>query len=216
MIAVYTALFGNYDTVLEPRFDSVPFVLFTDQDIKSPGWDVRRVKRPHPDTRYASRYYFDQSHLAMPGCEYTIMHGANAVLTMAPGKIIEFLPSSLDIIACFAHPHRQNVYEESVACIRWHKDDATVVEGQMKRYEREGFRRARDIKLSACTLLVRRNTPRLREFEAMWWEEVKAGSCRDQLSFDYCRWKLGIDVAYIPGDLYRRGDIIKFEKHRGR
>lgn len=214
MIGIYTALFGPYDTVLEPRFDSVPFVLYTDQDIKSPGWDVRRVKRPHPDARYASRYYFDQSHLAMPGCEYTIMHGANAVLTMAPEKLIEFLPPGIDI-ACFAHPHRETVYEEAAACVRWHKDSKDTIDKQMRGYEHDGFPE-KDTRLSACTLLVRRNTPRLREFEAMWWGEVRAYSCRDQLSFDYCRWKLGIEVAYIPGSPYRRGDIIKFEKHRGR
>ena len=38
----------------------------------------------------------------------------------------------------------------------------------------------------------------LAAFEAFWWNEVKNGSCRDQLSFDYARWKLDMPIHYLP------------------
>lgn len=200
VIGVYTALFGPYDKVLEPRYRQVPFILFTDQDMKSDGWQVKQTKRPHPDARYASRFFFDQSCYCMPQFEYTIMHGAKTRLTMPPAKIVEYLPDNIDI-ACFAHPHRRTVYEEARACIGWRKDKPEVIKAQMARYRQAGF--PKSFGLSACILLVRRNTQQLRDFEDMWWNEVKNGSCRDQLSFDYCRWKTGMEVAYLPGNLFK-------------
>lgn len=193
MIGVYSALFGVYDDPPPITYDGV---LFTDQDISPEGWDVRRVDAPHEDTRYASRFYFDQSCRVMPDCEYTIMHGANNYLKSEPVKILKHadLPRSIDIAVC-KHP-RGSVYEETEACIRMGKDDALVINEQMARYRDEGF--PESFPLSACIIMVRRNTPRLAEFEAFWWNEVKNGSCRDQLSFDYARWKLGVDVRYLP------------------
>jgi hypothetical protein len=209
LIGVYTALFGPYDIPQPPRFDDVDFVLFTDQDVNPKGWQVRRVGRPHPDPRYASRYYFDQSCLVMPDYEYTIMHGANVRLTMSPVKVLEYLSNSADI-AAFKHPHRESVYEEARVCAHWRKDSRATIEAQMERYRLAGF--PVDFPLSACILLVRRNTERLREFETFWWNEVRNGSCRDQLSFDYCCWQLGVDVDYLPGNPFQ-SSILKVGKH---
>ena len=33
-----------------------------------------------------------------------------------------------------------------------------------------------------------------------WWTEIKYGSKRDQLSFNYSAWKLGIKFNYILGE----------------
>lgn len=188
---IYTALFGPYDA---PQPASYGGALFTDQDISPDGWDVRQVEAPHEDPRYASRYYFDQSHLALPDAEYTIMHGANARLRVAPETLIDLLPDGVDIAAC-RHP-RANTYEEAEACIRMRKDDKETIRAQMERYRDYGF--PESFPLSACIILVRRNTPALATFERFWWHEVKHGSCRDQLSFDYARWRLDVPVFYLP------------------
>lgn len=215
MIGVYTALFGAYDKPHPPRFEDVDYILFTDQTIKAPGWQVKRVERPHSDPRYASRYFFANSCACVPEYEYSIMHGANGELYAPPGELVARLPADVDI-AAFAHPTRSNVYQEARACIRMRKDSQEVIEAQMDRYRAEDF--PESVRLSACILLVRRNTPRLAEFEATWWEETQSGSCRDQLSFDYVRWKMGIDVHYLGGFPVERrqavdGRILKVHKH---
>lgn len=203
MIGVYTALFGNYDTLLPALHGGI---VFTDQNITIPFWQMRYVTLPYRDPRYESRYYFDRSCLVMPDYEYTIMHGANAQLVMSPVDLVAKLPADIDI-GLFRHPHRDNVYDEAEACIAYRKDKEEVIEKQMDRYQDEGF----DGKnLSACILMVRRNTSRLQEFEAMWWGEVNRGSCRDQLSFDYCRWKLGMPVYYLP---FGWNEVFKVGKH---
>lgn len=209
MIGVYTCLLGPYDDVAPARFGGV---LFTDQDMKPDGWEVRKVKPVLPDDlNRSSRYWFCQSCLVLPEYSVTIEHGADVQLQMEPGELIDrFLPDDRDI-ACFKHPHRSSVYEEGRMCGHWRKDDKTSIQRQMGHYEREGFP---GDDLSTCILLLRRNTLQVQKFEAMWWAEVLHGSRRNQLSFDYCRWRLGIKVARIPGGPYRRGDIMKVKRHK--
>lgn len=206
MIGVYTALFGNYDTLQPTPYNGI---VFTDQALKVDGWHTERVELPHDNPRYASRYYFDQSCLVMPEFFYTVMHGGNATLKVHPAELVELLPSGIDI-GCLQHWQRQTVEAEAQACIRMHKDKRETIEAQMERYKDEGF--SLDTRLSACILLVRRQTSRLREFETMWWNEVSSGSYRDQLSFDYCRWKLNFPVFYLPGSLR---DYLVVGKHNG-
>jgi len=193
MIGLYTALFGNYDTIQPTKYNGI---LFTDQKYldSDTGWKIEVVEAPHPDLRYASRYYFDQSCRVMPDYEYTIMHGANATLRWHPQDLVNLLPGNIDL-ACCEHP-RGNVYEEAKAVIRMGKDGKDVVNEQMERYRAEGFK---GDDLSALPLMVRRNTPALREFEDMLWQEVGGGSCRDQLAFDYCRWKLNFPIFRLSG-----------------
>jgi len=111
-IAVYTTLFGPYDHILPALHDEADYILFTDQEgVEAPGWQVRQVKRPHPDGCYASRFYFDQASMVLPEYYLTIMHGANAQLIMPPCGLVAMLRPDHDI-ACFAHAHRTNVYEQ--------------------------------------------------------------------------------------------------------
>ena len=37
----------------------------------------------------------------------------------------------------------------------------------------------------------------------LWWHEICNGSRRDQLSFDYCCWKLGIKYKHMDGNMYQ-------------
>jgi hypothetical protein len=197
---VYTALFGNYDILLPPLVidPEWEYIVFTDNAFDAPApWQVRVEQRPHPDLRKASRYYLDQSCLVLPEAEYTVMHGANAQLNCSPTSLLSFLGSN--DIAVFKHPHRESVYDEEKAVIALGKDRLEHTAPQMERYRQEGFP---GTQLCACGLLVRHSTLALDEFEKAWWKEVQIGSYRDQLSFDYCRWKLGIDVSYLPGDIF--------------
>lgn len=199
--AVYTALFVNYDVLRAPAVidDDADYIVFTDVLMAVPEpWQRRVVSVPCADPRKASRYYFDQSVLVLPDYEYTIMHGANAQLTTLTLPLLSFLGDN--DIAAFQHPHRQNVYEEPQVCYNLGKDgDLPQMQAQMARYRHEGFTGE---PFSACTLLVRRNTDAVRAFEKLWWDEVLHGSHRDQLSFDYCRWKCELEVSYIPGDVF--------------
>ncbi len=210
-IAVYTVIFGGYDRLLPGRVvGDGDYICFSDCDINPPTpWQARVVDMPCPDPRRASRYFFDQSTVVLPEYEYTIMHSGNAVLEVLPEALLSYL-SETDI-AAFQHPYRESVYAEPYAVARTLKDKWVNMEEQMRRYRSEGFS---GYPFSACTLLVRRNTPAIQEFEKQWWYEVSNGSHRDQLSFDYVRWKLGVEITYIPGHVFKT-PMMRRGKHKG-
>ncbi len=210
-IAVYTAIFGGYDKLLPVRVvgDS-DYICFSDCEIEAPPpWQVRIIDPPHPDPRFASRYYFDQSTLVLPEYKYTIMHSGSAALEVPPETLLQYLADT--DIAGFCH-RRVSVYKEPFMVAKVGKDKMENMVEQMNRYRSEGFLGK---PLSACTLLIRRNTRAIRKFEKRWWHEVVNGSHRDQLSFDYVRWKLGVKITYIPGDVFKT-HIMRRRKHHGK
>jgi len=46
-----------------------------------------------------------------------------------------------------------------------------------------------------------------------WWREIEAGSVRDQLSFNYCAWRLGFAYRTFPGN-FRTGSALELLGHR--
>ena len=48
-----------------------------------------------------------------------------------------------------------------------------------------------------------------------WWIEIKYGSRRDQLSFNYVAWKQNLKFNYIDGDI-RNNEFFSITKHTGK
>ena len=71
-----------------------------------------------------------------------------------------------------------------------------VVQRQMRAYEDDGF--PHDHGFHAAFLLVRRHTEAIRKLGKLWWRQVYIHTVRDQLSFDYCLWKLSVPITDIP------------------
>jgi len=200
MMLVYTAVFGGYDEIAAPRCPDI-----ANHEWRAVTDDVRLIPSPYralsrdvaSDPRRAAREAKING-IAPPHSEVVLWHGGNVQLT---GRLTDLLPllSQTDV-AVLQHPQRRCAYDEAHAVIAWGLDDPATVEAQMARYESEGYPHERG--LSALFLLLRRRTPQIAELERLWWSEVSNGSIRDQLSFDYCCWRLGITPAIIPGGLY--------------
>jgi hypothetical protein len=79
-----------------------------------------------------------------------------------------------------------------------------VVNAQMARYRAAGYLAHHGLYENG--VLMRRNTPALKEFEELWWREYSNGSVRDQLSMMYCAWATGISVAPIDDTKNLRTD----------
>lgn len=198
-VAVYTANFGDKEAFTPIVVNNnVDYIYFTDKDINLDVWQVVKTERFFVDPRLESRFYFDRSIRTLPDYDITVMHGANAQLAIDPLELIEsFLKSD---IAAFKHPHRNCIYKEAEGCKRMSKDNPETIDTQIQHYREIGF--PENYGLHACGLLIRRNTQAVNEFEELWWKEVVNGSFRDQLSFDYIRWKTGIEVSDIPGSIF--------------
>jgi len=69
---VYTAIYGDYDKLKQPRAQDVPcdFICFTDNETllgRAGLWRIIVAPRPEPHPRMQAKYYKIMSHLVFPG-----------------------------------------------------------------------------------------------------------------------------------------------------
>jgi hypothetical protein len=80
------------------------------------------------------------------------------------------------------------------------KDDPKLIQRQMGRYMDMHYPRNNGLIVSGI-LLRKHNEEDVKITMEKWWEELKYGSKRDQLSFDYSAWKTDLKFNYISGDI---------------
>jgi len=196
-IVAYTAVFGGYDTLEPARF---PELCLTDGQVNtSAGWRYHTLYSGR-DPKWANRQCKILVHEHVKDAEYSIYHDGNVTMHIDPAEAVARWLKDADM-AVFAHPEdRDCAYQEAEEVVRQSKAKLATVDAQMARYHGDGF--PAHYGLSACYVLIRRHTPEVREFCDLWWHEYEQGAKRDQLSFDYVRWKTGLKVATIPGNLF--------------
>ena len=66
--------------------------------------------------------------------------------------------------------------------------DPKTIQNQIKGYENEGM--PKDLGMLQSGILFRKhNKENIIKFQEQWWHEIKNKSIRDQLSFNYIKWK---------------------------
>lgn len=203
MITVFTAVFGGYEKIRQPEYinPDVRYVLFTDRPVKRPGvWEVRVIERIWSPTRTA-RHYKILPHRYLPDAEITVWHGGWLQLITDPTHAVSYLKDN--DIAMEPHIERSCIYDEAAACIKLRKVNPDIAKRQMQFYSAKGF--PPKYGLTSAFLIVRRNTDRITELNELWWKQVRMFTNRDQLSFMYCMWKLGLDYDRIPASPTRNG-----------
>lgn len=199
----YTAICGGRDQLRHtgrPRPGG--FVCFTDD--RPPvtpylGWDMRPASDRYRDARLDAKRHQVLAHESFPNMDVSLYMDGSHVLV--EGVTVERLADDYLVyaeIACFEHPERDCAYAEAEVCLAQGLDDPDVIRAQMARYRAEGF--PEHWGLPALTMLLRRHTPAIETLNLAWWQEIMAGSVRDQLSFPYVCWKLGLRWETIPGN----------------
>lgn len=197
-IVVYTVIIGDYEVLRPTKY---PSICLTDSELKpTEGWEIREVVRAHADPRRASRHPKMMPYKYFPETEYTIYLDGNVRLLRTPALVIKDLLQKEDV-ALFPHSQRVCIYQEAKKCIEYKKADPATVAEQMEYYRAEGF--PPEFGLTACWVIIRRNTPEVQRFGEVWWEEYLRFSQRDQLSFDFVRWRLGMKYDKVPGNLFK-------------
>ena len=213
-IVVYTAVISDYDRLYEPFFrtDGVDMVCFTDQKgLTSSAWNVVQMKRTLDDPTREARRLKILPHRLFPDADATVWVDANLELLKVPGRWdVEAMLGRFPL-AVYAHDKRKCLYDEAMVCKAQRRDDARVMSYQMARYAKEGM--PRGFGLASTGFLARKNKPEATVFCEAWWYELANGSKRDQLSFDYCRWKLNFEVVWLDGSIYD-GRRVLHRSHR--
>ena len=203
---IYTCIVGGYDTLLDPKIISNGFdyVCFTDnQNLSSNVWDIRPLPKETEELPKVKkqRYMKINPHKHLSEYELSIWVDGNVEIRGDLNKFInETLKNDCSVYVP-KHPSRNCIYAEERVVIRMKKDKFDITNPQIKRYEKEGF--PKDYGLLQSNILLRKHNDdgciRLMED---WFEEVKNGSHRDQLSFNYVSWKnKDVNVTYLDKNI---------------
>ncbi|WP_435066122.1 glycosyltransferase domain-containing protein [Halobaculum sp. EA56] len=210
---VYTAIYGGYDHLIEPRYpaDNIDYICFTDdQTLTSDVWDVR-VPNVNPDLppNLKNRRVKILAHEYLPEYDYSVYVDGNVGITASLRPLINKYREEKFVAP--THPVRDCVYDEAEACLKLNKGDPESIRAQIEAYRDEGL--PEEWGLTANRLLLRQHTsPDVKQLMKDWWRELETYSSRDQLSLPFVLWKHDVDVTLM--DSGPETDSNRFVLHR--
>lgn len=197
-IAVYTAIIDKYDVLWEPDYidERCDYYCFTNnKEIVSDKWNIVFFDRnQYPeleecDSVKVARYIKTHPHVLLKNYKQTLWVDANLQIKKS---IVNWIGLFLNDAAMltFKHPLRDCIYEEGEACKEKKKDACDVIDRQLSIYRNNKYPEHNGLIMT--NVLYRKNNKTITDFNEKWWMEIKNGSRRDQLSFNYVAWKTGI------------------------
>lgn len=213
-LVVYTALFGNYDDLIDPpkKFEGCDFICFTDQaHLKSDVWEVRLIKECDLPPNMMNRRYKILPHLFFPEYQSSLYVDANVGILKNPKDLAAKYLSQYDFVAP-KHFARNCVYDEARECIVLMKDDPASIKKQMQRYKHEGL--PVGLGLTENNILLRNhNVVSVIAAMTAWWKELQNETKRDQLSLPYVIWRSSLKFFQIE-ESARVAGYFSYKQHR--
>ena len=199
---IYTTIFGGYDDITKPTLPN--------------NWDWKCFSEENSiplytdNTRNAKKFKV-LPHRYLQDYEYSIFIDGNMYVVGNVDELVEKYLSDSNI-AFFDHNKnrmdpRDCIYDEYNAIMNLGKNDPNqnfkdnpqVMYDQVKRYQDEGYPSHNGL-ITGMVILRRHNEKDCIRVMEDWWTEIKYGSKRDQLSFNYVAWKNNTKFNYMDGD----------------
>lgn len=203
---VYSAITGNYDNVKAPEFVNPEwdYILFTNNpNITSDIWEVRFLENKEMlDNVRLARHVKIMGHEYLSEYDYSIWVDGKLRIKDNLRECIEKYRRKEPLL-CFNHYINDCIYKEFEMCVAMKKDDPLVMERQMMSYKDENYPEHNGM-IDSAILIREINNEKLHSVMETWWNQVRNGSRRDQLSFNYACWKN--DFLYDTTDLYIYGN----------
>lgn len=214
MNVIYTAITGDYDVLKPPPpIKGCHFIAFVDNPRKNiaKGWEKLQLIPFQSDPVRNSRRYKVTAHEMFPQAAYSLwIDGTVEIQTgFDLNALIEQCLAQHDL-ALFNHPKRNCIYDEAKACQERRLDNPLIINSQMAKYQSEKYPRNHGLVYSG--IILRRHVPIVELLNTTWWKEICNGSRRDQLSFNYVLWKIGLTCATLPGR-YSKNPFFKIHPH---
>jgi len=182
---IYTSVFGDYDWLLEPAqyTRDIDYVCFTNnKKFKSNVWDVRVIEPYMPtDSCRSARHVKICFYKYLRDYEYSMYVDGNMKIKNVPD--MERLLDG-NSFAIERHTGRCCVYDEAEACKKYGKDNADIIDAQMKIYSDLNYPKRDGLYSTGFHLKKHTDMDLIRCCEA-WWLQVLTYSIRDQLSFPF-------------------------------
>lgn len=207
-IVVYSCIVGNYDSVKDPIYfnDNVEYILFSDKDIKSNFWKVRKIpskvlklKNKTLINRYIKLHPFE----FFKDYDYSIYIDGNIKTLTDISGFVNCINKKTGI-AMFKHHSRKCIYIEEKACILQNKGNKDKIIKQIEKYKLEKF--PANFGLLEGTIIVSDlKNENAKNLLIDWWKEFNdSESLRDQLSLPYVLWKNNYkidDIGFLGNNI---------------
>jgi len=234
-IAIYTAIFGGKDNLIEPEYvpKGCDFVCFSDRDFKSDIWDVRKVESKFEDPVRSAKVFKILPHKYLFEYEISVWVDGNVLIRGDLVRLIEKYLLSFNL-AFFNHDEQKKrwkklfwikdkgdcrdcIYDEAkhllkISKDRKYKDDPILIKTQVEKYREEKYPEHNGL-IAGMVILRKHNEKVVVKVMEDWWQEIKNGSRRDQLSFNYIAWKNKLDFVYMKGNV-RHNKYFLHQPHR--
>lgn len=190
-IALYTAIYGGYETPKPLKDLGVPAYLYTDDpSISVEGWTVRVVRHYVATVKgspavtgpmLAHKWWKCHPDFAAPGVDVSLwIDGSMEVI------VDDYVERSLSALgsddwACVPHPARRCIYPEAAFSATLARYDAQAIHAQSMFYG-SVVGHPLNWGLVATGANVRRHTAEVIELGQQWWQECINWSHQDQLS----------------------------------
>ncbi|MCF8469032.1 MAG: DUF616 domain-containing protein [Sneathiella sp.] len=204
---VYTCITNNYDWLLPPLYKDprINYLCFTDTPgIFAEGWTVLPISSSlkHLPPNLINRHYKFFPHLYLPDSEWSVYIDGNIRILGNFMELIEHVRNKGAVMACPAHPSRNNIYDEATACFQLNKfseKDLKVIEKQLAEYSANGM--PENVPLTANYVIIRAHRDdRVQEAMELWWTHLRRYSQRDQISLPYVIWKKNVPFTVLEDE----------------
>ena len=219
-IAVYMAMFGGYDHVMEPLIqpDNVEYFIITDGQMPDGSrWHVIDPKDVLPpeligDPIRSNRWCKMHPHLLFPGFEESVYVDSNYLV------VSDLTPLTATLkdypVAMFLHEKRQCVYDEVKVCRLVKRDTAEALNRHERLLREHGVPEHYGL-LEAPIIARRHNDPVCVDLMEAWWDAFIHASRRDQISLIDVLWQQQIPVSRLGtlGEDFRQCDLLIAMRH---
>lgn len=199
-IIVYTCITNGKNELLEyEKEDGVGYICFTDYSIKQKGqWKLFDIGYINSDPRRTARFYKLNPQLVLPKHKTSIWIDGSLLPRVKIRDLVNWFGDAEYGVR--KHPGWDCIYKEAKAILGYGYDDVEVIRRVVARYRDERY--PENYGLHETGVLIRKSNTENMNFDKFWWKEVNENSKRDQMSFDYLRWKLDFKIRDIPREWF--------------
>ena len=218
---IYTCVTGNYEKLYNPTTinEDFDYICFTDNPdcVKGDIWEIREIPNELKSLSNVKQQRVIKicPHKYLSEYELSVWVDGSIDITGNINNLLTSIFENDKSVYIPKHPHRRCIYDEAIVCIKLKKDIIDNIDPQIYRYSKDSFPKYNGL-VQTGIIIRKHNDNYCVNLMEMWKNELINGSHRDQLSFNYCLWKLGDNgFKYLDKTLFM-SIYFKLYKHRER
>lgn len=197
-IAVVTAIFGGYDTLMpvdQSWHEDADFFVFSDRVFRTySGWQPVHAPYQNSDPRRKARYVKLNLPDLFKSYDWVIWVDGNVLLCRNPRDVISGINGGDFDFSTYQHPQRGSIIAEAAACSTRGKDDPKEIARHLSLIS-DKLPNSTTGLFETMVMVLRPNSTAVQKVFRNWWELLDKGSKRDQLS-------LPVAMSWVPNMLF--------------